>query len=114
MISRVRPVRDPGRSIRETPPWHRGVRDWWRPSDSPVASPCMPRPGEPMTDLLRDNFSLPSRLGVVAEVLNEEFRLRVAPAGEVLHNGAVRASVIAFMIDVVAGSSSTTIPMPGC
>ena len=56
-----------------------------------------------MTDLLDDSFSVPARLGVVAEVRDGEFRLQLHPRAELLHNGALRASVIAFMIDVVAG-----------
>jgi acyl-coenzyme A thioesterase PaaI-like protein len=56
-----------------------------------------------MTDLLRDSFSVPARLGVVAELRDDEFRMRLHPRPEILRNGVVRASVIAFMIDVVAG-----------
>ena len=36
---------------------------------------------EPMTDLLDDSFSVPARLGVVAEVRDGEFRLHVAARG---------------------------------
>jgi acyl-coenzyme A thioesterase PaaI-like protein len=56
-----------------------------------------------MTDLLNETSSVPARLGVRAEFSDDEFRLRLDPRPEVLHHGAVRASVIAFMIDVVAG-----------
>ena len=56
-----------------------------------------------MTDLLDDSLSLPASLGVVAEVRDGEFRLTLQPRPEVLRHGALRASVIAFMIDVVAG-----------
>jgi acyl-coenzyme A thioesterase PaaI-like protein len=56
-----------------------------------------------MTDLLDDSLSLPSRLGVVAEVRDGEFCLELHPRPELLHHGALRASVIAFMIDVAAG-----------
>ena len=56
-----------------------------------------------MTDLLDDSLSLPSRLGVVAEVRDGEFCLELRPRAELLHHGALRASVIAFMIDVAAG-----------
>lgn len=56
-----------------------------------------------MTDLLSDASSVPARLGVVAEFRDDEFRLRLAPRPELLHHGALRASVVAFMIDVVAG-----------
>ena len=56
-----------------------------------------------MTDLLDDSLSLLSRLGVVAEVRNGEFCLELRPQAALLHHGALRASVIAFMIDVAAG-----------
>ncbi len=56
-----------------------------------------------MTDFFNETFSVPARLGVVAENCDGELRLRLHPRAEVLHHGAVRASVIAFMIDVVAG-----------
>ncbi|MGO8860473.1 MAG: PaaI family thioesterase [Acidimicrobiales bacterium] len=56
-----------------------------------------------MTDLLDNTFSVPSRLGVLASVDDGEFRLHLQPRDEVLHHGAVRASVVAFMIDVAAG-----------
>ena len=56
-----------------------------------------------MTDLLDDSMSLPSRLGVVAEVRNGEFCLELHPRAELLHHGALRASIVAFMIDVAAG-----------
>ena len=56
-----------------------------------------------MTDLLGDNDSVPARLGVIAEVRDGEFRLQLRPRVEVLRHGAVRASVLSLMIDVVAG-----------
>ena len=56
-----------------------------------------------MTDLLSETSSVPARLGVLAEFRDDEFRLRLDPRPELLHHGALRASVIAFMIDVVAG-----------
>ena len=77
--------------------------NWWRPWSLPVASRAMSDPDTPMTDLLDDNFSVPARLGVVAEVHDGEFRLELHPRPELLHHGALRASVIAFMIDVAAG-----------
>jgi acyl-coenzyme A thioesterase PaaI-like protein len=36
-------------------------------------------------------------------VRDGDFRLQLQPGAELLHNGALRASVVAFMIDVVAG-----------
>jgi acyl-coenzyme A thioesterase PaaI-like protein len=56
-----------------------------------------------MTDLLGDNVSVPARLGVVGGVHDGEFRLQLHPHDPVLRHGAVRASVLALMIDVVAG-----------
>src|SRR5271155_150553 len=56
-----------------------------------------------MTDFLDESFSIPARLGVVAEVRAGEFRLSLRPRPQLLRHGALRASVIAFMIDVVAG-----------
>ena len=66
-----------------------------------------------MTDLLDDSMSLPSRLGVVAEVRNGEFRLELHPRAELLHHGALRASIVAFMIDVAAGIILDNEPTPG-
>ena len=48
-------------------------------------------------------MSVPSRLGVTADVDDGEFRLQLHPQAPVLRHGAVRASVISFMIDVAAG-----------
>ena len=72
-----------------------------------------------MTDLLDDNFNIPARLGVVAEVRDGEFRagaddwvlvhdavrpaLSAADLQRLLRHGALRASIIAFLIDVAAG-----------
>ena len=56
-----------------------------------------------MTDLFDDNVSVPARLGVVAEVRDGEFRLQLHPRSQVMRHGAVRASVLSLMIDVVAG-----------
>jgi acyl-coenzyme A thioesterase PaaI-like protein len=56
-----------------------------------------------MTDFLDESFSIPARLGVVAELADGEFRLALHPRPQLLHHGALRASIIAFMIDVVAG-----------
>jgi acyl-coenzyme A thioesterase PaaI-like protein len=56
-----------------------------------------------MTDVLGNEVSVPSRLGVTAEVVDGELIMELRPRPEVLRFGVVRASVIAFMIDVVAG-----------
>jgi acyl-coenzyme A thioesterase PaaI-like protein len=63
-----------------------------------------------MTDLLGDNVSVPSRLGVTAEFVDGEFQVQLRPRAGVLRHGAVRASVVAFMIDVVAGIVLDTDP----
>jgi acyl-coenzyme A thioesterase PaaI-like protein len=57
----------------------------------------------PMTDFLDENFSIPARLGVVADMRDGEFRLSLHPRPQLMRHGALRASVIAFMVDVVAG-----------
>ncbi len=79
-----------------------GAGNWSRPG-RPVASLGHGGPDEAMTDLLDNTFSVPSRLGVLASVDDGEFRLHLQPRDEVLHHGAVRESVVAFMIDVAAG-----------
>jgi acyl-coenzyme A thioesterase PaaI-like protein len=56
-----------------------------------------------MTDLLDDNFNIPARLGVVAEIYDGEFRLGLHPRPELLRHGALRASIVAFLVDVAAG-----------
>jgi acyl-coenzyme A thioesterase PaaI-like protein len=56
-----------------------------------------------MTDLLDGDVSLPNRLGLNAELDDGEFQMQLRPRPEVLRHGAVRASVLALMIDVVAG-----------
>jgi acyl-coenzyme A thioesterase PaaI-like protein len=56
-----------------------------------------------MTDLLDGEASLPNRLGLNAELHDGEFQMQLHPRPEVLHHGAIRASVLALMIDVVAG-----------
>ncbi len=68
-----------------------------------VASLADVHPGEPMTDLLGEDVNIPGRLGVIAEHHDDGFRLTLRPRVEILRHGAVRASVLAFMIDVVAG-----------
>ena len=56
-----------------------------------------------MTDLLDGDASLPNRLGLNAELHDGEFQMQLRPRPEVLRHGAIRASVLALMIDVVAG-----------
>jgi acyl-coenzyme A thioesterase PaaI-like protein len=73
------------------------------PSNLQVTSEPNDPPGEAMTDLLDDDVSVPSRLGVTAEYRDGELKMELRPRAEVLRQGVVRASVLAFMIDVVAG-----------
>ncbi len=56
-----------------------------------------------MTDLLGDDISVPNRLGLIAEFHEGELQMRLRPRDEVMSHGAVRISVLALMIDVVAG-----------
>jgi acyl-coenzyme A thioesterase PaaI-like protein len=56
-----------------------------------------------MTDAFGYSVSVPAKLGVTVEDSDGEIRLQLRPRAEVLRYGAVRASVVAFMIDVVAG-----------
>ncbi|MGH9017832.1 MAG: PaaI family thioesterase, partial [Acidimicrobiales bacterium] len=56
-----------------------------------------------MTDISGLASSVPSRLGVMARYHDGELVLELAPPAETRHHGIVRASVLAFMIDAVAG-----------
>jgi acyl-coenzyme A thioesterase PaaI-like protein len=56
-----------------------------------------------MTDLSDSGLSVPSRLGVVARLEEGQLVLELRPQEETLHHGIVRASVLSFVIDVVAG-----------
>jgi len=56
-----------------------------------------------MTDLFGEGVPVPSRLGVTADFSQGELQMQLRPRAEVLTHGAVRASVLALMIDVVAG-----------
>jgi acyl-coenzyme A thioesterase PaaI-like protein len=56
-----------------------------------------------MTDVSGPGISVPNRLGVTARFDDGELVLELTPQPEVLHHGVVRASVIAFVVDVVAG-----------
>jgi acyl-coenzyme A thioesterase PaaI-like protein len=48
-------------------------------------------------------MSVPGRLGVTARVEDGDLVLELTPQKESLHHGVVRASVLSFVIDVVAG-----------
>jgi len=56
-----------------------------------------------MTDVSGHGTSVPGRLGVTARFDGGELTLELRPQKETLHHGIVRASVLAFVIDVVAG-----------
>lgn len=56
-----------------------------------------------MTDSFDDSAYLPTRLGVIAEVVEGELRLRLDSHDEVLRHGLMRASVASLMIDLAAG-----------
>jgi acyl-coenzyme A thioesterase PaaI-like protein len=56
-----------------------------------------------MTDVSSTGSSLPSRLGVAARFENDQLVLEIRPQAETLHHGIIRASVLSFAIDVVAG-----------
>jgi acyl-coenzyme A thioesterase PaaI-like protein len=56
-----------------------------------------------MTDVSSTGMSVPSRLGVTARFEDRELIIELRPELEVLHHGMVRASVLAFVVDVVAG-----------
>lgn len=63
-----------------------------------------------MTDVPSAGTSVPGRLGVTGRLEQGELVLELAPRPEVLHHGCVRVSVLAFMVDAVAGVSVDTEP----
>jgi acyl-coenzyme A thioesterase PaaI-like protein len=56
-----------------------------------------------MTDISSPGTAVPSRLRVAARFEDESLILELRPQREALHHGVVRASVLSFVIDVVAG-----------
>jgi acyl-coenzyme A thioesterase PaaI-like protein len=56
-----------------------------------------------MTDISGPGPSVPNRLGVTARFEEGSLILELRPQDETLHHGIVRASVLSFVIDVVAG-----------
>jgi acyl-coenzyme A thioesterase PaaI-like protein len=56
-----------------------------------------------MTDISGPGISLPSRLGVAARFEDDQLILELRPQEETQVHGMVRASVLSFVIDVVAG-----------
>ena len=59
----------------------------------------------PMTDVSSPEFSVPGRFGIAAHVDDAGLRLVLTPQPEVLAHGVVRASVLAYAVDAVAGIS---------
>ncbi len=58
-----------------------------------------------MTDLPSPGRSVPARLGVSARMEGDDLVLGLTSAPEIEHHGVVRASVLAFVVDAVAGIS---------
>src|ERR1700689_4620964 len=56
-----------------------------------------------MTDVSGPGVSVPGRLGVAARFEDGQLVIELVPQEETLHHGVVRASVLSFIIDVVAG-----------
>jgi acyl-coenzyme A thioesterase PaaI-like protein len=56
-----------------------------------------------MTDVSSQGRPLPSRLGVTARFEDGQLVLGLMPQEETWHHGMVRASVLSYLIDVVAG-----------
>lgn len=69
----------------------------------PLASGAHADPVHQMTDVSDRGMSVPSRLGVTARFEDEELILQLARQPEALHHGVMRASVLAFVVDVAAG-----------
>jgi acyl-coenzyme A thioesterase PaaI-like protein len=56
-----------------------------------------------VTDIPSPGRSVPGRLGVTARMVDGRFVIDLTPQPETLHHGYVRASVLAYAVDVVAG-----------
>jgi len=63
-----------------------------------------------MTDLPANLASVPGRLGATGLVDERGLVIEIEPQDELLHHGVLRASVITFAVDVVAGVSLDTDP----
>jgi len=63
-----------------------------------------------MTDLPANIASVPARLGATGLVDERGLVIELEPQDEELHHGVLRASVIAFAVDVVAGVTLDTDP----
>jgi acyl-coenzyme A thioesterase PaaI-like protein len=53
--------------------------------------------------MFTEGGSVVARLGVTAELGDGTFRLELEPRPETMHHGMVRASVLSFLVDAVAG-----------
>ena len=58
-----------------------------------------------MTDIPSQISSVPARLGVTARFEDGALELDLVPRPELLHHGIVRASVISYVVDALAGIS---------
>jgi acyl-coenzyme A thioesterase PaaI-like protein len=58
-----------------------------------------------MTDIPSRVTSVPARLGVTARFEDGSLELDLVPGPELLHHGMVRASVISYVVDALAGIS---------
>ncbi len=56
-----------------------------------------------MTDISSQATAVPNRLNVSARVTGDGFALRVTPIAATCRNGSIRASVLSYAMDVVAG-----------
>ena len=56
-----------------------------------------------MTDVSANALSLVGRLGVTSQLVDGQLILTLEPQQEATHHGLVRASVLAFLVDVAAG-----------
>ena len=63
-----------------------------------------------MTDLPANLHSVPGRLGATGLVDERGLVIEIEPRDELLHHGVLRASVISFAVDVVAGVTLDTDP----
>jgi acyl-coenzyme A thioesterase PaaI-like protein len=56
-----------------------------------------------VTDISELGLSVPSRLGTTARLEDDDLVIELTPQQETLHHGIIRASVLAYVIDVAAG-----------
>ena len=63
-----------------------------------------------MTDFSTLGRSVPARLGTTARLDGDDLVIGLRPTAEMLHHGVLRASVLTFVIDAVAGIAVDTDP----